>query len=182
MGKIGGEPIDGAEVFGICMQYRERLEPRVVDTVPLVRHALDSNKAILLEGQLGVMRDLDWGIYPYVTSSNPTASYAASGAGLPARATALPKPALAAAPRLTNPPAAATQALTPPPSSPAHLQEETLAPLRRAFVPPRFTEDTTVPRSRQTPSAATTRIPSRTTAPTTMPMTSPVRLLRAGAA
>jgi adenylosuccinate synthase len=42
-------------------------------------------KHILLEGQLGVMRDLDWGIYPYVTSSNPTASYAASGAGLPAR-------------------------------------------------------------------------------------------------
>ena len=83
---LGGDPIDGAEVYATCMQYRERLGPRIVDTVPLVRHALDTNKAILLEGQLGVMRDLDWGIYPYVTSSNPTASYAASGAGLPARA------------------------------------------------------------------------------------------------
>ncbi len=83
---LGGEPVDGAEVYAICMQYRERLGPRIVDTVPLVRHALDNDKAILLEGQLGVMRDLDWGIYPYVTSSNPTASYAASGAGLPARA------------------------------------------------------------------------------------------------
>jgi adenylosuccinate synthase len=83
---LGGEPVDGAEVYALCMQYRERLGPRILDTVPLVRHALDNDKAILLEGQLGVMRDLDWGIYPYVTSSNPTASYAASGAGLPARA------------------------------------------------------------------------------------------------
>jgi adenylosuccinate synthase len=83
---LGGEPVDGAEIFALCMQYRERLGPRIVDTVPLVRHALENDKAILLEGQLGVMRDLDWGIYPYVTSSNPTASYAASGAGLPARA------------------------------------------------------------------------------------------------
>jgi adenylosuccinate synthase len=83
---LGGEPVDGAEIFAICMQYRERLGPRIVDTVPLVRHALENDKAILLEGQLGVMRDLDWGIYPYVTSSNPTASYAACGAGLPARA------------------------------------------------------------------------------------------------
>ena len=83
---LGGDPIDGAEVYATCMQYREKLGPRIIDTVPLVRHALDNNKAILLEGQLGVMRDLDWGIYPYVTSSNPTASYAASGAGLPARA------------------------------------------------------------------------------------------------
>jgi adenylosuccinate synthase len=83
---LGGTPVDGSEIYVICMDYRTRLGPRIVDTVPLVRHALDNNKAILLEGQLGVMRDLDWGIYPYVTSSNPTASYAASGAGLPARA------------------------------------------------------------------------------------------------
>jgi adenylosuccinate synthase len=57
-----------------------------VDTVPMVRYAIEQSHDILLEGQLGVMRDLDWGIYPYVTSSNPTASYASSGAGLPARA------------------------------------------------------------------------------------------------
>jgi adenylosuccinate synthase len=83
---LGGTPVDGAEVYAFCMEYRARLGPRIVDTVPLVRHALDTGMSILLEGQLGVMRDLDWGIYPYVTSSNPTASYAASGAGLPARA------------------------------------------------------------------------------------------------
>jgi len=38
---------------------------------------------IVLEGQLGIMRDVDWGIYPFVTSSNPTAAFAAVGAGLP---------------------------------------------------------------------------------------------------
>lgn len=83
---LGGEPVDGGEMFKICMQYREQLGPRIIDTVPLVRSAMEKEMRLLLEGQLGVMRDLDWGIYPFVTSSNPTASYAASGAGLPARA------------------------------------------------------------------------------------------------
>lgn len=83
---LGGEPVDGAAMYQVCMHYREQLGPRIIDTVPLVRNAMDKNMRVLLEGQLGVMRDLDWGIYPFVTSSNPTASYAASGAGLPARA------------------------------------------------------------------------------------------------
>lgn len=83
---LGGTPVDESELYGLCMKYRDALGSRIVDTVPMVRHALEARKSILLEGQLGVMRDLDWGIYPYVTSSNPTASYASSGAGLPARA------------------------------------------------------------------------------------------------
>lgn len=83
---LGGEPVSGDELYALCMQYRQKLGPRIVDSVPLVRRAYEAGRQILLEGQLGVMRDLDWGIYPYVTSSNPTASYAASGAGLPARA------------------------------------------------------------------------------------------------
>jgi adenylosuccinate synthase len=83
---LGGEPVDGEELFALCRHYREALGTRIVDTVPMVRQAIDGRKSILLEGQLGVMRDLDWGIYPYVTSSNPTAAYASSGAGLPARA------------------------------------------------------------------------------------------------
>ena len=82
---LGGEPVDGQARFAQCMEYREKLADRIVDTVPMTRHAVEAGQHILLEGQLGVMRDLDWGIYPYVTSSNPTASYAASGAGLPAR-------------------------------------------------------------------------------------------------
>jgi adenylosuccinate synthase len=82
---LGGEPVNGAELFALCMDYRAKLADRIIDTVPMTRHAVENGHDILLEGQLGVMRDLDWGIYPYVTSSNPTAAFASSGAGLPAR-------------------------------------------------------------------------------------------------
>ncbi len=82
---LGGEAVDGQELYARCMDYAAKLGPRIIDTVPVLRQALANNEDILLEGQLGVMRDLDWGIYPYVTSSNPTAAFAASGAGLPAR-------------------------------------------------------------------------------------------------
>ncbi len=67
-----------------CMAWQEALGPRIVDVAPMVRQAVQSAQNVLLEGQLGVMRDLDWGIYPYVTSSNPTAAFAGAGAGLPA--------------------------------------------------------------------------------------------------
>jgi adenylosuccinate synthase len=82
---LGGKPVDGEELFALCMEFRQEFERRIIDTVPVLRRALAEERHILLEGQLGVMRDLDWGIYPYVTSSNPTAAFAASGAGLPAR-------------------------------------------------------------------------------------------------
>ena len=58
----------------------------IIDTVPVVRDAVESGKKILLEGQLGIMRDNDWGIYPYSTSSNPTAAGGCNGAGIPPRA------------------------------------------------------------------------------------------------
>ncbi len=80
---LGGDPVDGSEMMALCMGYRERLQSMIIDTVPLVRAAQENDLRILLEGQLGVMRDLDWGIYPFVTSSNPTAAFASSGAGLP---------------------------------------------------------------------------------------------------
>lgn len=83
---LGGEPVKGEELYALCMDFQAKLGKRIIDTVPMLREALATEKSILLEGQLGVMRDLDWGIYPYVTSSNPTASFAPSGAGLPARA------------------------------------------------------------------------------------------------
>jgi len=83
---LGGEPVDGQALYGLLMEYRDKLGDRIVDTVPMTKAAQQAGQSILLEGQLGVMRDLDWGIYPYVTSSNPTAAFAPSGAGLPARA------------------------------------------------------------------------------------------------
>lgn len=82
---LGGQPVKGNELFDLCMEYRAKLGHRIIDTVPMLQKALAQGTDILLEGQLGVMRDLDWGIYPYVTSSNPTAAFATSGAGLPAR-------------------------------------------------------------------------------------------------
>jgi adenylosuccinate synthase len=62
----------------------ERLARHVVDGQALVDEAVEHEDHILLEGQLGTMRDLDWGIYPYVTSSSPIPGGASLGAGLPA--------------------------------------------------------------------------------------------------
>ena len=74
------------ELMGLCMGWREQYAGRIVDAVPLVRDAVRGGKEIVLEGQLGVMRDLDWGIYPFTTSSSPTAGGACVGAGIPPRA------------------------------------------------------------------------------------------------
>lgn len=80
---FGQPPLQVDELFDLCMTWRDRLADRIVDTYPRIRAAVDGDQKVLLEGQLGVMRDLDWGIYPYVTSSNPTAAFAGAGAGIP---------------------------------------------------------------------------------------------------
>lgn len=74
------------ELLEKCREWKEEFGLKIIDTVPVVREAVESNKNILLEGQLGIMRDNDWGIYPYSTSSNPTSSGACNGAGIPPRA------------------------------------------------------------------------------------------------
>jgi adenylosuccinate synthase len=79
-------PTDLAEQLEQCKSWRDQLQHRLIDPLPVVRTAYEGGQAILLEGQLAAMRDLDWGTYPYVTSSNPTAAFAAVGAGLPPRA------------------------------------------------------------------------------------------------
>ncbi|MCF8567214.1 adenylosuccinate synthase [Alicyclobacillus tolerans] len=62
---------------------REVLLPYIQDTLPLIRQAVEAGKHVLLEGQLGVMRDLDWGVYPFVTSSSPISGGTSAGAGIP---------------------------------------------------------------------------------------------------
>jgi adenylosuccinate synthase len=62
----------------------EQLASRVVDGQALVDGALAAGERVLLEGQLGTMRDIDWGVYPFVTSSSPIPGGASLGAGLPA--------------------------------------------------------------------------------------------------
>jgi adenylosuccinate synthase len=71
------------ELWYLCQEWTDRLAPFIVNTHPLVHGALVRDAAILLEGQLGVMRDLDWGTYPYVTSSTCLAGGACAGAGIP---------------------------------------------------------------------------------------------------
>lgn len=68
-----------------CREWKKEFGDHIIDTVPVVRDAVESGKKILLEGQLGIMRDNDWGIYPYTTSSNPTVSGGCNGAGIPPR-------------------------------------------------------------------------------------------------
>jgi adenylosuccinate synthase len=78
--------ISVGEMMALCSGWKDKVGQRIVDSVPLVRDAVRFGRAVLLEGQLGVMRGLDWGIYPYVTSSAPTSGGACVGAGIPPRA------------------------------------------------------------------------------------------------
>jgi altronate hydrolase len=64
-------------------EYADRIKPFVCDTSAFLRQAQKDDKNILFEAQLGALRDLDFGIYPYTTSSNTTAAYAPIGSGLP---------------------------------------------------------------------------------------------------
>lgn len=63
--------------------YCEKIKPYVCDTGAFLKEAQASGKSILFEAQLGSLRDLDYGIHPYTTSSNTTAAYAPIGSGLP---------------------------------------------------------------------------------------------------
>jgi adenylosuccinate synthase len=83
---FGGELVDQESLVTQCRGWAESLRPHIVDSLPLVRIAVEADRHVVLEGQLGVMRDLDWGVYPYVTSSNPLASFGPVGAGMPAQA------------------------------------------------------------------------------------------------
>ena len=71
------------EVFKTCMEYREMIEPYLADTATFLWNSLKENKTVLLEGQLGTMKDTDHGIYPMVTSSSTLAGFGTVGAGVP---------------------------------------------------------------------------------------------------
>jgi adenylosuccinate synthase len=75
---------DAAKISDAYLGAADRLRRHVVDGHAMVDAALEAGERILLEGQLGTMRDIDWGIYPYVTSSSPIPGGASLGAGLPA--------------------------------------------------------------------------------------------------
>ncbi len=75
--------LDPEALFDELMQYREMAAPYIGDVSKFLWDAIKEGKEILLEGQLGSMKDPDHGIYPMVTSSSTLAAYGAIGAGLP---------------------------------------------------------------------------------------------------
>lgn len=75
--------IEPEELLKTLAEYREMVKPFVCDTVTFLHNAIKEGKNILLEGQLGSLKDPDFGIYPMVTSSSTLAAYGAIGAGIP---------------------------------------------------------------------------------------------------
>lgn len=77
------DPIDFDTLYEEICSYADMIKPFVADTQAFLHDAIKSGKEILLEGQLGSMKDPDMGIYPMVTSSSTLAGYGAVGAGIP---------------------------------------------------------------------------------------------------
>lgn len=75
--------LDVEELLETCRQYRDMIAPYVCDVSAYLHQAIAEGKTILLEGQLGSLKDPDHGIYPMVTSSSTLAAYGAIGAGIP---------------------------------------------------------------------------------------------------
>jgi adenylosuccinate synthase len=82
-GVYGAAPHTMDEIDEWLEKYAFRIRPFVTDTGKLLREAQKNGKSILFEAQLGSLRDLDFGIVPYTTSSNTTAAYAPVGSGCP---------------------------------------------------------------------------------------------------
>ncbi len=75
--------LDVKELFATLLIYQKMIAPYVADVSTVLNKAIKENKTILLEGQLGTLKDPDHGIYPMVTSSSTLAAYGAIGAGIP---------------------------------------------------------------------------------------------------
>lgn len=79
----GAEPYTLERIMNWIEEYGNRIKPYICDTGEFLRNAEKEGKKILFEAQLGSLRDLDYGIHPYTTSSNTLAAYAPVGSGLP---------------------------------------------------------------------------------------------------
>ncbi len=71
------------ELYETAITWREQIRPYVADTAGYLQQTIREGKEILLEGQLGALKDIDHGIYPMVTSSSTLAAFGAMGAGIP---------------------------------------------------------------------------------------------------
>ena len=82
-GVYGAEPYTMERLMAWVDDYCEKIKPYICDVGTFLKSAQKNGKRILFEAQLGSLRDLDYGIYPYTTSSNTTAAYAPIGSGFP---------------------------------------------------------------------------------------------------
>ena len=82
-GVYGAEPYTMEMLEKWIADFCDKIKPFICDTGAFLKDAQEAGKSILFEAQLGSLRDLDYGIYPYTTSSNTTAAYAPIGSGLP---------------------------------------------------------------------------------------------------
>lgn len=79
----GAKPYVHEELLEWAQTFGEKLKPYICDTGKYLRQAQQAGKDVLFEAQLGVLRDIDFGIFPYTSSSSPVAAYAPIGAGAP---------------------------------------------------------------------------------------------------
>ena len=79
---MGAEPFDVAEMTNQYRAAADRIKPLVADTVTILNQAVKDGKSLLFEGAQGTMLDIDFGTYPFVTSSNSTAGGACCGTGI----------------------------------------------------------------------------------------------------
>ncbi|HOX37105.1 MAG TPA: adenylosuccinate synthase [Candidatus Brocadiia bacterium] len=82
-GLYGAAPCNADEIFTLCQSHGEFLKPHIKDTTRLLHRLRDSGKTMLFEGAQGAMLDLDFGTYPFVTSSNTCVGGTFTGTGLP---------------------------------------------------------------------------------------------------
>ena len=80
---FGVDPVDFDEIYEKCVRWGEQLEPHIQNTVVRLKNCVQEGRSILLEGAQGTMLDIDFGTYPYVTSSNVVAGGASVGSGIP---------------------------------------------------------------------------------------------------
>ncbi len=77
------ETLDVDKIIDEYLEFDERIDPYIKDTATFLNKAIDGGQSVLFEGAQGALLDIDFGTYPYVTSSNPTAGGASTGTGVP---------------------------------------------------------------------------------------------------
>ena len=81
----GAEPLDYDKILADYTEYANKIRNRIIDTIPVVNKALDEDKLVLFEGAQALVLDINYGTYPFVTSSSPTTGGVTTGAGVSPR-------------------------------------------------------------------------------------------------